>query len=549
MIPMRDGVELAANITLPTGGGQYPVILVRTPYGKGDGSVDDDLNQGYVYVVQDCRGTGRSEGEWEPALNETRDGLDTHQWILEQPWCNGTIGTAGGSYLGWTQWAVAPFTGDWHKAMFTVVPPIDWYWDTTYSGGAFHLGIWMTWGAGMVRPTEVEGAGVDWENWDWDEAYRHLPLSTWDEMLGTRVQFLRDWIAHPTFDDYWRQASILHRLEEVDLPNITLSGWYDIFITQALEHVETVRTTSRSELARRHQHVVVGPWAHWPNWMAGERDFGDNARIDEGDLQSRWFDHWLKGKDTGIDEWAPYRIFVMGRNEWRNEQEWPLARTRFTPYYLHSGGSANTLNGDGALSTIKPGKEPTDTFVYDPEDPVPTLGGCVLHGDHYGSIDQTKIEERDDVLVYTTDELESEVEVTGPIKLVLYAASSAPDTDFTGKLLDVYPDGRAYNLCDGIVRARWRNASPMPEFLEPGRVYRYEIDLWATSNVFLPGHRIRLEVSSSNFPRLDRNLNTDKPFGTDDEIRKATQTIYHDADHPSHIALPIIPSQEIAGRR
>jgi putative CocE/NonD family hydrolase len=543
MIPMRDGAELAANITFPAGDGPYPVILTRTPYLKDAEEEDGGAEvaaRGYVFVMQDCRGTGNSGGEWEPMMNEPRDGLDTHEWILDQPWCNGAIGTTGGSYLGWTQWAVAADTGDWHKAMFTVVPLIDCYWDMSYTGGAFGLGTNMTWGTEMLRPTEGEGAGVDTDNWNWDEAYRRLPLSTWDENIGYRVQFMRDWIAHPTFDEYWKQASVLDRLDEVDLPNITLSGWYDIFLSQALEHVTTVRNTSRSDLARRNQYVVVGPWAHGPNWMAGERDFGNDAEIDEGELSDKWFDHWLKGEDSGIDEWAPYRIFVMGRNEWRDEQEWPLARTQFTPYYLHSGGSANTLNGDGSLSIHEPGKESTDSFVYDPEDPVPTVGGNVLFGETYGSFDQREVEERDDVLVFTTDELEDEVEVTGPVKIVLYASSSAPDTDFTGKLLDVYPGGRAFNLCEGIIRARWRKASATPEFIQPGDVYRYEIDLWATSNVFLPGHRIRVEISSSNFPRFDRNLNTGNPFGTDAEIRKATQTIYHDADHLSHIVLPVI---------
>lgn len=540
MIPMRDGVELAANIFMPTGGGKYPVILLRTPYSKDNGEDDQGFNDGYVYILQDCRGTGRSKGAWEPSVNEARDGLDTHKWILEQPWCNGSIGTMGGSYLGFTQWAVAADTGDWHKAMFTTVPLIEWYRDAAYSGGVFNLGTYFGWGTEMVRPNEGEGAGVDWENWNWDEAYRHLPLSTWDEMIGSKVPFLRDWVAHPTFDDYWKRASFVDRLDEVDLPNITLSGWYDIFVSQALEYVTTVRTTSRSAVARANQHVVVGPWAHGPNWMAGERDFGENARIDAGELEEKWFDHWLKGKDTGTDEWAPYRIFVMGRNAWRDEEEWPLARTAYTPYYFDSGGSANTLDGDGILSTEKAGAASTDTFVYDPEDPVPTLGGSVLFGRHYGSFDHSELEKRDDVLVFTTDALEREVEVTGPIRVVLYAASSAKDTDFTGKLLDVYPDGRAFNLCDGIIRARWRNASSTPEFIVPGDVYRYEIDLWATSNVFLAGHRIRVEISSSNFPRLNRNLNTGNAFGTDAEIQKATQTIYHDAEYASHIVLPII---------
>jgi hypothetical protein len=231
----------------------------------------------------------------------------------------------------------------------------------------------------------------------------------------------------------------------------------------------------------------------------------------------------------------------MGRNEWRDEQDWPLARTRFTPYYFHSKGSANTVEGDGILNTVKPGNESIDRFVYDPNNPVPTLGGCNLVGCPAGPRDQTRAEKRNDVLVFTSDELETELEVTGPVKVILYAASSARDTDWTAKLVDVHPDGRPINLCDGIIRSRYRRSSQEPTLIQPGKIYRYEIDLWVTSNVFLTGHKIRVEISSSNFPRFDRNPNTGAPFGKSAEIIKATQTIYHDIKHPSHILLPVIP--------
>jgi len=544
MIPMRDGVKLAANVALPNPEGKFPVIIVRTPYGKGNGENDDGryhAARGYAFVIQDCRGTGKSGGEWHPGVHERADGLDTHEWVLAQPWCNGTIGTTGGSYLGYTQWIVAPDAGDSLKAMFTIVPLMDWHTDSGYIGGALALGTMMGWGTEMLRPKEGEGAGVDLENWDWDKAYRHLPLSTWDDVVGFEVPFLRDWVAHPTPDSYWAQMSVVDRLDGVRVPNITLSGWFDIFVQQGLDHVTTVMKTSRSDVARRNQHLIIGPWGHGPNWFVGEVDFGSNAGLDVEGLQNRWFDHWLKGEDTDVEQLPPYRIFVMGRNEWRDEQEWPLERTQYTSYYLHSGGSANSLNGDGTLSTVKPDEEPADSYVYDPDNPVPTNGGCLLFGEDFGPQDQTEVEKREDVLVFTSDVLDEELEVTGPVKVVLYAASSAPDTDWTAKLVDVFPDGRPFNFCDGIIRARYRESADNPTLIEPGKVYRYEIDLWATSNVFLPGHRIRVEISSSNFPRFDRNPNTGHEFGADAELQKATQTVYHDAQRPSHILLPLIP--------
>jgi hypothetical protein len=288
----------------------------------------------------------------------------------------------------------------------------------------------------------------------------------------------------------------------------------------------------------------MGPWIHGASkdGKVGELDFGKDSVVDFNALQAKWFDHWLKGAPTGVEAWPPFRIFVMGRNQWRDEKDWPLARTQFTPYYFHSDGSANSLHGDGRLSTSpETAGKPFDRFVYDPSDPVPTLGGCNLGKCPVGPHDQTRAEERRDVLVFTSDALTSELEVTGPVKVILYAASSAADTDWTAKLVDVHPDGRPFNLCDGIVRARYHDATAKPTLIEPGKVYRYEIDLWVTSNVFLPGHKVRVEISSSNFPRFDRNPSTGHPFGADAELTKATQTMYHDAQRASHILLPQIP--------
>jgi hypothetical protein len=273
----------------------------------------------------------------------------------------------------------------------------------------------------------------------------------------------------------------------------------------------------------------------------GELDFGKDALLDIGELQFQWFSYWLKGEETGVEDWPAYYLFVMGENRWRGEQEWPLKRTQFTPYYLHSGGRANSVQGDGVLNTSEPGDEKPDSFVYDGDDPVPTIGGNNLIGAAAGPIDQKVVEQRDDVLVYSTAPLQADVEITGPVRMILYAVSTARDTDFTAKLVDVHPDGKAFNLCDGIIRARCRAGMDKPAWLEPGKVERYEIDLWVTSNLFRRGHRIRVQVSSSNFPRFDRNPNSGEPFGSATELMAATQTILHDAEHPSQLILPVIP--------
>jgi len=544
-IPMRDGVELSANIFLPEAEGKYPVILIRSPYGKGDAKYGDGLfyaGRGYVVVSQDCRGKGTSRGVWEPFANERDDGVDTQKWLLDQSWCNGSIGTAGGSYVGFTQWISAPNAGDYLKALFPVVPLVDTYGDGVYIDGALNLALMMGWGSIVSTGMGSQAAMLTWSGEDWNEAFRTLPLAEWDSAIGWKVQYLRDWVAHPHYDDYWAARGVRGRWQDITVPICAVGGWYDIFSRSVIEHINAVRNKSRSKDARKHQHLIMGPWGHGisQDGKVGDLNFGKESVINLRELQTKWFDYWLKGDKTGADTLPAFRIFVMGRNQWRDERQWPLERAKYTPYYFHSAGAANTAEGDGKLSTTKPGQQFGDEFVYDPNDPVPTAGGCNLVGCPAGPRDQSEVEKRNDVLVFTSEKLKSELEVTGPVKVVLYAASTAKDTDFTAKLVDVHPDGRPFNLCDGIVRARYRDSKSEPSLIQPGRVYRYEIDAWVTSNVFLPGHKIRVEISSSNFPRFDRNLNTGEPFGTGTKFIKATQTIYHDNEHPSHILLPVI---------
>lgn len=537
MVPMRDGTQLAANLFLPKENGAFPVILIRTPYGKGDekwGEARRYCVAGYAMLVQDCRGRGDSKGQWEPFRYDSDDGFDTQEWAGQQPWCNGRIGTSGGSYVGWTQWSAAPRGSRFLKCMAPVVPFTDPYHEITYLGGAFQLSLAFGWGSGV--------GGLKLDPAKAKDQFEYLPLKSWDEQGDKRVFFLRDWVSHPTFDDYWRARSIEGHYDQVSVPALNIGGWYDIFSKAALDQINRVRRSSTNHLARRNQFVVIGPWGHGVGGQkVGDIDFTAEAKLDLGKLQFDWFEFWLREKDSGVQDWPAVRIFVMGENAWRGESEWPLERTHYTPWYFHSAGKANTRNGDGTINPAAPDNQPSDKFTYDPANPVPTKGGNNLVGTPIGPFDQTTVEERPDVLVYTSAPLDKAVEVTGPVKVILYAASTARDTDFTAKLVDLHPDGKAYNLCDGIIRARYRDSFTNLTLIEPGKVIRYEIDLWVTSNLFKTGDRVRVEISSSNFPRFDRNPNTGHDFGADADLAKAEQTILHDREHPSHIVLPIIP--------
>ncbi|MBI3979851.1 MAG: CocE/NonD family hydrolase [Chloroflexi bacterium] len=375
--------------------------------------------------------------------------------------------------------------------------------------------------------------------------YWRLPLiSALDDLSDAPIY--RHFLSHPTFDDYWKSYSMKNKYAEVDVPALFIAGWYDNLIHEVLKCFVGWKSQARTAAVRAQTRILIGPWHHRGFGSAapnGDLDFGPAAAVDLGAVHLRWYDRRLKGIDNGIDQEAAIRLFVMGANVWRDEHEWPLARTQFTPYYLHSRGRANSLFGDGELSTTPPTDEPADSFTYDPANPVPTLGGPnFVLPETIGARDRRPVERRDDVLVYTTAPLAEDVEVTGPIDLNLYAASSVPDTDFTATLVDVHPDGRAIILCDGIVRARARESLEEPTSIDPGKVYAYRIPLWETSNVFKAGHRIRVEISSSNFPRFCRNLNTGEDFATGTRMAIAHQTVLHDARSPSHVVLPVIPA-------
>jgi putative CocE/NonD family hydrolase len=431
-----------------------------------------------------------------------------------------------------------------------------------HTGGAFELGWQIPYAILMARDTierkglqqtllpqlerELTDAPTPWTQPLSAAAYRRLPLMAWAELLKPVARYLSDYLHHPEDGSQWWQINLERQHFNVSVPMYHISSWYDIFLHGGIANFCGARQQAMTAEARRGQKLLIGPWAHLFPYTnptsqgTGDIDFGPRALIDLHEIQLRWFDHWLKGSDTGILEEPPIKLFVMGENVWRDEHEWPLARTRYTAYYLHSQGKANSARGDGTLSPVAPGEEPADRFVYDPNDPVPTCGGNTLII-AMGVQDQRKVEERNDVLVYTSNVCTEALEVTGPVVVKLFATTTTPDTDFTAKLVDVRPDGYAQNLTDGIMRARYRESRMCPSLLTPGKVYEFTIDLWATSHVFLPGHRIRVEISSSNFPRFDRNLNTGEDQATSTRCQTAAQTILHDQRYPSHILLPVIP--------
>jgi uncharacterized protein len=532
-VTMRDGVRLSTNIYRPDAPGKFPALLMRSPYGNG-GAGDQHaayfVKHGYIVVLQDTRGRYESEGIFDAMQPEALDGYDTQQWTGTQPWCNGKIGTFGGSYVGFTQWMPAPLQSPYLVTMIPVVTFSDFH-DIAYQNGAFRLELFGPWSFEMTHPYNIS---LDSIGKRIEKILMTLPLIDQDKKLGWKIPFLRDWLMHPEHDLYWNRTSVGDDYSKIKTSVYSIGGWYDILLKGTLDNYMKMTGPSIDPEIRKKQKIMIGPWVHDEGKRkVGELDFGEEAVLNEQVLMLRWFDNQLKAINNGAIEEPPVKIFVMGENRWRFENEWPLKRTNYEKYYFHSKGNANTLSGDGSMDTNQPKETTVDKFSYDPNDPVKTIGTM-------GPYDQRQVEIRKDVLVYTMPSLFEDVEVTGPVNAIVYASSSARNTDFTAKLVDVYPDGKAIRICEGIIRADHRNSSSPPSNIEPGKIYKYTIDLWATSIVFKKGHQMRVEISSSNFPRFDRNLNTGNYFATDTTVVKAKQTIYHSADYPSCIILPLI---------
>ncbi|WP_085524197.1 CocE/NonD family hydrolase [Tuberibacillus sp. Marseille-P3662] len=566
---MRDGTILYADIYRPNHNGPFPVLLTRIPYNKdlpmfSHRYIDTHrlVMNGYVVIIQDVRGRFASDGDFLPFVNEAEDGYDTVEWAASLPYSTGKVGMFGLSYYGFTQLLAASARPPHLECMVPAMTLNDQRNSLAFNNGPYELGLFETWTLESIVPDLVKRTYTepdtykkkmmtmaefynDIQNW-----YPYAPVNEWPPVqeLGVADFFVQS-LTKDLDDDDWRKTSITHKYESFDVPAYHIGGWYDALLPSTIDNFTEMKKNIEGSHGENKQKLIIGPWGHGDfGSVIGERSFGIHAsedwinyHEDLTDLHLRWFDYWLKGIETHITDEAPIKLFVMGINQWRDEQEWPLARTQYIPYYFHSNGRANTKDGDGRLAPEEPIHEPTDHFLYDPADPVPTHGGPTLYSgiQTMGPRDQRSIEERTDVLVYSSEGLEKSLEVTGPVKVYLWAKSDAPDTDFSAKLIDVCPDGTAYHLTEGIVRAKYRNGFTPEEPLS-GEVTQYEIDLWATSYVFLPDHCVRVEISSSSFPRFDTNLNTGETMISSDTFQTAKQTIFHEQDYPSHILLPII---------
>lgn len=568
MVEMRDGVRLATDVYRPDDGQRHPVLVNGHPYDNDHFLAMHELlfsplvgaQRGYVVVVQEARGRAGSEGTWRPYTKVREDAYDLVEWAAAQPWSDGNVGLYGACALGWTAVQGAVAAPPHLKAAFAYMTATDYTAGWTYSNGALELGFQMSWVWTILARDTVSRLGLSAEaqqealrkiseaSGDMVGSARFLPLVDFPPFQDGAAPYWREWLSHPSYDAFWREADAVAQADRVNVPVLHMSSWYDTCLRGHLDFAAAL--TQRSDPSVRDQHrLLLGPWDHSAYYNkrashAGQRDFGPDAITGPETLAGiafAWFDHYLRGAPKKFLPENGVVYYQMGENVWKEAQSWPPAHTP-TRYYLHSEGQANTRMGDGSLGPRTPSTEPHDSFVYDPLDPVPTCGGRSMIGVPSGVEDQTQVEERQDILVYTTPRLAEPVAIAGPIKVTLHASSSAEDTDFTAKLVDVEPSGYCANISEGIVRARYRNGRDREEFLEPGKITELTIDLWDVAHTFQANHRIRLEISSSNFPRFDRNLNSRvvPALGTAADAQKAVQQVFHDAQHPSHLTLPIV---------
>jgi putative CocE/NonD family hydrolase len=542
-VSMSDGVNLAVNLYLPKTGTRFATVLMRTPYNKnGMGWMAEPLAEaGYAVVTQDVRGQGGSDGTFIPFIFEKKDGVETLDWVVKQPWCDGNVGMWGPSYLGYCALIV---TTENHPALKTVINVAGWG-DTpsmTAPGGAMHLMVSLPWTLSN-QISGPSGRGINW-----DEAFKRTPVIEIPSSYGIDSAQWKGAVSLYNSADTEGRISISRAFDKIKIPTFHLSGWYDFVGPTTLDAFEGIDRAARAGNRSFHK-LYVGPWIHGQIYNGG-RTIGDeefDASIDLGieklaKMSVRWFDRWLRGKQNGITTEKPVKLFVMGENRWRTFDRWPPQRTKFEPWYFASTKGANSADGDGSLSPAVPIQPGADRFVYDPMDPVPTNGGANFHSfpKNVGIKDQMQVEKRNDVLVYTSEVLERDLTIIGPIKAVLYASTEGRHTDFTAKLVEVRSDGYAANIVDAIKRGPDPVDGKPVDLMEPGKVYRFTVDMDATAITIKKGHRLRVEVSSSNFPKYTRNPNTGDSAESATEFRRVEQAVHHTPLHPSHIVLPIV---------
>jgi putative CocE/NonD family hydrolase len=548
-VPMvtRDGVTLNADVYRPDAPGRFPVILRRTPYGKSPAAAEGNAAaaRGYVYIAQDVRGRETSGGDWYPFVHEGKDGYDAVEWAAGLPYADGKVGMTSGSYEGIVQ-LYAAMEAPPHLVCLNVgVCPSDIYGQLVYDHGAFMQALAQAW-SGALSVGEFNKRVQPAANpayWAKQRPLDEYPLI--DVPAPASVgRYYRDWLRHPTYDAYWQAISFERHYGQIKVPMLQWPGWYDVFLNGSLRNYTGLKAEGGSEAARRGQRMVVLPGGH-AGFVAkiADVDFGAASVFPLFEHSMRWFDWHLKGIDDGISKEKPVKLFIMGDNVYRDEDDWPLARAVTTRFYLHSGGHANTAQGDGRLDLVPPADEAADQYVYDPANPVPTTGGATLGiaAPPPGPVDQRPLADRSDILAYTTEPFAQATEVTGPLSLEVHFSTSVEDTDLIGRVIDVAPDGRAILLTEGVLRLRYRESYELPILLEPGRVYAVTLDLWATANVFKAGHRLRLEVTSSSYPRYDRHPNRGGDLSGAVAPVPATMRILHDRQHPSALLLPIVP--------
>ena len=553
-IPMTDGTVLRADVYRPGTSGRYPVLLERVAYELAERcryAGEYYASRGYVVVGQNVRGRFMSEGAFVPFRDDGwgahRDGYDTTLWAGKHPWSNGLVGMLDGSYSGGTQYLLTPTQPPFLKALFVREGISDIYRDFAFRGGAYQLALHRGWTinetlaqlqheAGPEKASAL--AALEQAVKDMDYWLRHLPLSSCPPLAGQANWYVAD-LAHPADGPYWEPTSLSRHFHEVDVPILHLGGWFDIFLESTLRCFQGIQTQGKTESCRQNQRLIIGPWIHGPNQIGasivGDLDFGPQAAFDLLDSRLQWYDFWLKQIPNDVMDSPPVRLFLMGANQWVEAESWPLPDTTYGSMYLRAGPgqTAASLNNGGLTFELPDEDEPAESFLYDPAIPIESLLTYPL----LGPKDHRPVEGR--MLTYTSQPLEHNLTVIGPVKAVLYGTSSAPDTDWVVRLCDVWPDGRSLSVCDGILRARYRDSFSQPTLMHPGQVYRFEVDLRATAQVFQAGHQLRVEVTSSDFPRYDRNLNTGGIFGMEIQGQVANNTLFHDGSRASHILFPI----------